>query len=604
MNEFIKSEFYKKLKLAALKLMNFYVIEKIENLYEQMNKKESTRKEKSNLLFDYIKRQKYNYIKNILDNYNDIINIKNNLFKTPLMRPSQYCDNNLKIFNLLLKYNPNKNIVDNTKSSALHIACQFNNYKCISKLITKENISLKNTEGDTALMVAIKNKNYNCIEYLQSGQYKSDFNLSNNNDETPLVYLLKNGIKNKMVYKLLINNISYIKWGQFKNLLLNNIINNESFIETIIKNGFYILRKKKNKFIQAPLIFSIKNNFIDLSKVIINLYNGIIDEKDENQKSFIIYALENKNITHFKLILESKKININEINNEKAISLIYSNILNDQNKDIIELLLFQYIDAHETKKDENEKLKKTINQHYELIYNELIINKNNFNYNTKKKIIQKHDIKNQNNKKKSQKIKNKSNNKNNNNNNNNCNNESDSDDYDMIISKNNIYDDNDDDDDDDDYNSNYNYKNNYKFNYDLSYKNYKINKLIKEKPKPIKKEIVEKYDIYNYFKTGKNIYKEKYGNSNNSLIFFKNNMYIHDNEFDNSILLYNNSSNEKEENEKKRENFNIFEDNSNKEVNENESIIINENESININENEYTNTDDNEIIDLNLTNDK
>jgi len=113
--------------------------------------------------------------------------------KTLLMIASQYGINDKKLFDLLMKYNPNKDLQDKTKSTALHIACKYNNGKMIPRLVTEKNINMKDINGKTPLMIAVEEKSSECIKILLSDDcmiFNVDINVKDYNGNSPLVNVI------------------------------------------------------------------------------------------------------------------------------------------------------------------------------------------------------------------------------------------------------------------------------------------------------------------------------------------------------------------------------------------------------------------------------
>eukprot|EP00833_Pecoramyces_ruminatium_P010421 jgi/Orpsp1_1/1184453/evm.model.c7180000089590.1 len=191
-------------------------------------------------LFEYIKYNKLEDIKKFMEEHQNLINSKNFELKTPLMYAVQYCINNSKIFEILLNYNPNKDLIDNNGSTALHIACEINNYEVIPKLISENNLNLKDKYGNTPLLVALKEYSYECAVALLSNNYKIDVNILDNKYNTPLMYAVSNFKDSTDIIDLL------IKKGADKNIMNNNnltalyiacLINNPKAIPKVISDG-------------------------------------------------------------------------------------------------------------------------------------------------------------------------------------------------------------------------------------------------------------------------------------------------------------------------------------------------------------------------------
>ncbi|KAL6607118.1 ankyrin [Neocallimastix californiae] len=371
-------------------------------------------------LFNEIKNMNFENIWRILDDNPTMINVKNLENKTPLMYVAEYCLNQTDIINLLIRYNPDKNITDKNGATALHIACQFNNLEAVKKLITKKNINLLDKDGCTPLMIALKNQNFECAISLLSNKISAcNTTVSNKENETPLQYFINNKLDNKPLFKLLIstcnNNENYIYYmlrknienefyfdilienettlslNQFKpNKLINNIVSNKSFNRSILKNGFYLLEKNKKIFIQNPLIFSIKNKFIDFTKSLLDNWDddySDINELDNQKKSCLHYAIDTEDDEYLQALLEYPSVNIESSHDISEIPLAYAIKLKKCSK--VKLLLLKYIEKYEKEDKEKEKFKLLLENNCLKIYEDLLNNnkKNNIDYNLINKTI-------------------------------------------------------------------------------------------------------------------------------------------------------------------------------------------------------------------------
>ncbi|KAG4088703.1 ankyrin [Neocallimastix lanati (nom. inval.)] len=439
-NNFFESLFYRNLKMASLYTGHHNVLNKLQIEYQPPkisltatgsdDNHEQSRNKNDNDTNDYnsIKEKLFNEIKNmnfeniwrILDDNPTMINVKNLENKTPLMYVAEYCLNQTDIINLLIRYNPDKNITDKNGATALHIACQFNNLEAVKQLITKKNINLLDKDGCTPLMMALKNQNFECAISLLSNKISAcNTTVSNKENETPLQYFINNKLDNKSLFKLLIstcnNNENYIYYmlrknienefyfdilienettlalNQFKpNKLINNIVSNKSFNRSILKNGFYLLEKNKKIFIQNPLIFSIKNKFIDFTKSLLDNWDDDyrdINELDNQKKSYLHYAIDTEDDEYLQALLEYPSVNIESSHDISEIPLAYALKLKKCSK--VKLLLLKYIEKYEKEDKEKEKFKLLLENNCLNIYEDLLNNnkKNNIDYIIIKKTI-------------------------------------------------------------------------------------------------------------------------------------------------------------------------------------------------------------------------
>jgi len=281
----------------AYLIMNNRKIDLIMKLLKQDNVNNHLtglkRKTLLTILLILIENQKYEDIKYIIDNCKRIIYEKIYNNKSILMYATQYCKKKHEILDLLIGYNDNKNSTDDYGLTALHYACKFNNVMAISKLATKENVNLKCKNNKTPVMIAIDRKNFDCAIGLLSVE-NTDIKISDTNKNGLIIYMIQNKIKNEKAFKWLLEKGAVISLRFFKSNI-NKIVGNESFIQSIKTNGFLISnisKYNKIKNIKYPIIFSIQYKFIKLLEKLIECYDTV-NEKDENGKPCIFYAIEN-----------------------------------------------------------------------------------------------------------------------------------------------------------------------------------------------------------------------------------------------------------------------------------------------------------------------
>ncbi|KAG4089330.1 ankyrin [Neocallimastix lanati (nom. inval.)] len=317
--------------------------------------------------FKSIKENNVAIIKDILHTHKEIINTRNKEEKTPLIYAAQHCTGKPEVIDILIKNEANKDDVDITKSTALHIACQYDNYNSVPKLITEKNINSVNEYGLTPLMIAIMRNHYMCVFALLSNNYNIDIvNVTDNKNNTPLTYMIKNNMGFESMYELLIDKHAYIDYKQFKNELNPYIIQNKCFINAIINKGIYLLIDGRINCIKYPLILSIKEGMLGLFKKLLK-YSKFINKFDENKKPCLFYALENNNEEYFNFLINSGKINVEDCDGTGKTPIEYSIELNKEK--MTKLLLFQYVDIILNKYKAN--LKNIINSKFTAINSEL-----------------------------------------------------------------------------------------------------------------------------------------------------------------------------------------------------------------------------------------
>ncbi|KAG4094207.1 ankyrin [Neocallimastix lanati (nom. inval.)] len=275
------------------------------------------------------------------------------------------------LIDLLIKNGANKDEVDHDESTALHIACKYDNDILIPKLITENNINIKNKEGETPLMIALNKKYIHCIiNLINNDSFIEHYKINNNEDVlNVLILILNKKIEDDKIYETLLCrwNICFGLKKFKKNLPL--IVSNTSFIKSIIKNGLYIHKNNKRELVKTPLIFSIKNNYKDLTKSILNCYQTIIPETDSNNKYCLLYAIDNKDEEYFDLLMKSKKIDFEKNNGQNQTPLKYS--LSLRKEAIARTILKEYINKYEQSENEKNKLTQIldINKNSDIIEN-------------------------------------------------------------------------------------------------------------------------------------------------------------------------------------------------------------------------------------------
>ncbi|OUM68627.1 hypothetical protein PIROE2DRAFT_3618 [Piromyces sp. E2] len=208
--------------------------------------------------------------------------------KTPLMWACQFCIDHPDIIDLLVFYKSNKDLTDKNHSTALHIACEYNNVEAIPKVMTKKNINVADIHSDTSLMIALKKGHFKCVHAILINQHNIyNTNLRDGDNLTPLQYIILNKIENKPIFDLLYkaktgqdNYLYYMLKNNvesefyFKpNQLLPNMITNESFIKSIINNGLYIIEDNQCLYVENPLEFSKKYKFEGLTEALLKYYD-------------------------------------------------------------------------------------------------------------------------------------------------------------------------------------------------------------------------------------------------------------------------------------------------------------------------------------------
>jgi len=314
------------------------------------------------------------------------VNLINKKGQTALMIALNY-RRNVEIIKILLKNNSNLNIMDNhgfnslhyalkngfnntlitkikkrinNKRSKLYLHCaiQGNNNAVMFKYIEfyKNNINLKDAEGNTPIFYAVKNGNLDSIKYLiangsnifqknNSGEtllhiasYKNrfhifkylynkglDVNLKNKKNETPIHYILKKG--DDQILKYLINK------GQ--NVLNSLIINKEYYLHSAVQGGdLYSIKiliklgaklNLKDRYGKSPLMYSFRHYYEKSDKIFKYLISKKADLflRNIDNSTLLHYAAEGYNLRIINYLFRSG-FDINKKNNKGETPIFFS----------------------------------------------------------------------------------------------------------------------------------------------------------------------------------------------------------------------------------------------------------------------------------------
>ena len=257
------------------------------------------------------------------DNNNIYLNIdaQNNESNSALMIAVK--NENLKIIKLLIKYNADPTIPCGIENLSPIFYSIKHDKPPISGVILKElfnlngsAINIKNTNGDTPLLFAIKNKKINMIKFLITS--KADINSADENGNTPFMLSLE--YSNYKIIKIL------LKERNIDIFLTNNNSTNAlmfaagakrdeiNIIKFLITNG--INPHNENIIGQNALNYAVENNNIVIAKYLLdnyNLYTTIFENIEKNYLSPLEIAILNKDLKMFKLLtsyLRDKKVKI------------------------------------------------------------------------------------------------------------------------------------------------------------------------------------------------------------------------------------------------------------------------------------------------------
>lgn len=214
------------------------------------------------------------------------------------------------------------NKIDQT-GTALTIATSNNNLSIVKKLLSIPGINpnLYDNNGATPLMIAIKNYNidiFNTIiefynEDIQSYKWqiekaiKNYLILSNKNQDEKV----NEKKKNSMLIR-----ISEIKFIDLEPLFNNNTLltyacstNNIDLVLQLLKNDDIDVNLYELKYGDTPLIISIKNNNIDIFKILIDHPKININQKNFKNESPLMTAVLKNNKEIIDIILNDEKFN-------------------------------------------------------------------------------------------------------------------------------------------------------------------------------------------------------------------------------------------------------------------------------------------------------
>jgi len=206
-------------------------------------------------------------------------------------------ENNFKIIKKVLNHEVFKNVLEVFRNSDILInACKTKNKLAIKWLLTmKINYCVQDENGKTALMYAAQDPKLS-FAVKQFILDKDCVNISDDNGNNALFY----AVNNKQSFKAILNS----------NIDLNHLNNNNESI----------------------LLFCCKNKHYDLIKYLIKKKNINAEIVDKNEKTAIMYLVEEGRYSEIKL-LSLMNCNINYVNkyNESALSLLISNLYSYEN---------------------------------------------------------------------------------------------------------------------------------------------------------------------------------------------------------------------------------------------------------------------------------
>lgn len=183
---------------------------------------------------------------------------------------------------------------DRKNNNVLMYACRYGLTKiCLSSTLKVLNINAKNSNRDTALLIAVENNRNDCVDILIAAN--AQINIQNKHGVSPLMIAIRNN--NHEITKKIIDQ---------KNLIINAQDNNghNALMDAVMSNDLtttYTLLKKPeidielvNKHNQSALMLAIKNNNEEIA--ILLLKSGSSQRGvDSFNFSCLDYAKKNKN---------------------------------------------------------------------------------------------------------------------------------------------------------------------------------------------------------------------------------------------------------------------------------------------------------------------
>ncbi|ORX85680.1 ankyrin [Anaeromyces robustus] len=259
------------------------------------------------------------------------------------------------LFNYLNRNRNNKDLLDNSfrfkhKFTALIFSYFIQNQNIFKLLLKKFDINEKDGYGNTLLYYAILKEDINTINDLIN--LGVDVNYVSNNHGSEYHYALEISIYigNKDIFYCLVNqeNIDLNLMNHKKESLLMTIIKSSLFsledkiamMETVLKKGSRINFYRDDCY--SPLIYSIQENSIPLTNLLIKYGANVNFINKIDFKSPLEFALQSKSLPMMKLLIQNgANINVN-IGGEMSTLLWYA--LKEGEMEIVNYLIESGID--------------------------------------------------------------------------------------------------------------------------------------------------------------------------------------------------------------------------------------------------------------------
>jgi ankyrin repeat protein len=278
---------------------------------------------------------------------------------TPLMDAT--CRGYHDIVKLLIDHGADVNI-QNLKAddySALMYAVKHNKNEIATILIKSDicNVSQQSNVGETALMIAIFNRNIEIAQQLiQAG---ADLNLQNKNGSTALNFAAANGLYD--IVKLLLKKDVALNTQHKSGLtpLMDAVCRGfHEIVILLLNRGADANTQNNENNDYTPLMYAISNNRNEIAAILIKSGKCAVNRRDKNGKTALMMAASKGNIEATQELLKILKKDGGDLNlqDEKGYTALMYAILNNR-KDIVELLIDNGADLKQTDKNGRSPMK-------------------------------------------------------------------------------------------------------------------------------------------------------------------------------------------------------------------------------------------------------
>ena len=204
----------------------------------------------------------------------------------------------------LLKLGADINAVSAHNNTALiYVINNKNHSSCLEKLLElRANVNHQNNQGETALMLAIENQLSNHINLLLNE--KPDLTLQNSTGKSVLHYALDyNDVKNLKKLIQLGAPLNVQTKNNGNTALINAVCqNNDYFVSTLILSGADC--NIKNNKGHTAIYYAIQNQEMTSFKLLVSHGHNINDEIDNNGRTALINAVRKSNLQMVQILLD------------------------------------------------------------------------------------------------------------------------------------------------------------------------------------------------------------------------------------------------------------------------------------------------------------